>query len=122
MAFFKLVGDDLKKINIIKKNRDYDRIIKANNRLICDPFILYIEKVDTDDYHFGFSVGKKIGNAVTRNKIRRRLKSIIDQSQYKKGFNCIIMVRRGVTAYSYDDLALKLNEVLRKGKLIDEKK
>ena len=70
----------MKKINIIKKNEDYNRIIQKYKPFKYNDYIFYIEWVDSTCYHFGFSVGKKIGNAVIRNKVKRQLKSILDKS------------------------------------------
>ena len=49
----------MKKINIIKKNEDYNRIIKNCKSYKYKDFVAYIEWVDSSIYHFGFSVGKK---------------------------------------------------------------
>ena len=64
----------MKKINIVKENRDFNRIIKNNRPFKYKDFIIYIEKKEQSVYRFGFSVGKKVGNAVTRNRIKRQLK------------------------------------------------
>jgi ribonuclease P protein component len=38
---------------------------------------------------------RKVGNAPTRNKIRRRLKAIFyEQKLYQKGYDCLIIVKR----------------------------
>lgn len=84
----------MKKVNIIKKNQDFSRIIKKNKSYKTKQYIIYIERVNQDKYHFGISISKKIGNAVTRNKIKRQIKNIIDKKQYKNNFNCIIIVRK----------------------------
>ena len=86
----------MKKINIIKKNQDYNRIINSIKPLKYNDFLFYVEENTNDYYKFGFSVGKKIGNAVTRNKIKRQVKSILDKIDFKNGFNCIIIVKKGI--------------------------
>ena len=91
----------MKKTNILKKSMDFDRIIKNNRSYKYKDYILYVEKVEDSTYHFGLSVGKKVGNAVTRNKIKRQLKTIIDKNSYEKGINCIIIVRKGLLEKSF---------------------
>ena len=66
----------MKKANILKENRDFNRIIKDGTPFKYKDYIIYVEKKDPSIYKFGFSVGKKIGNAVVRNKIRRNSKRI----------------------------------------------
>ena len=93
----------MKKENIIKKSLDFDRIIKNNKSYKYKDYIIYLEKTENNTYHFGLSVGKKIGNAVTRNKIKRQLKNIIDKNNYEKGINCIIIVRKGLLEKTYQE-------------------
>lgn len=104
----------MKKINIIKSNEEYNRIIKNNKPYKYNEFLLYVEKNSENSYKFGFSVGKKIGNAVTRNKIKRRIKAILDKIDFKKGFNCIIIVRKGILDKSFQEMEYDLNSIISK--------
>lgn len=110
----------MKKKNIIKSNLVFDRIIKNNKSYRYKDYIVYLEKTTDIDYHFGLSVGKKIGNAVIRNKVKRQLKDIIDKNNYEKGFNCIIIVRKGILNKSFQDMKIELNECFEKLKIIKE--
>ena len=112
----------MKKINIIKSNREFDRIIKNNKSFKYKDFILYLEKNNENIYHFGFSVSKKICNAVGRNKIKRQIKNILDKNIYQNGFNCIIIVRKGILDKSFNEISIELNECLSKLNIIKEKK
>ena len=69
--------------------------------------------------HFGFTITKKIGSAIVRNKIKRRLKSIIRELlKYKDkyfdlSFNYILICKKEIVKVSYDDLE---NELMDKFK------
>ena len=110
----------MKKINILKNSRDFDRIIKNNKPYKYKDYIIYLEKTEAEDYHFGLSVGKKVGNAVTRNKIKRQLKAIIDEKNYENGINCIIIVRKGVLSKSFNEKRSDLICALKKLNIIKE--
>lgn len=99
---------------------DYQRIIQNNKPFRYKEFILYKEKTEEQNYNFGFSVSKKICNAVTRNKIRRQLKDILDQKDYQNGFNCIIMVRKGILDISYQIMKENLIYCLDKINVLKE--
>lgn len=112
----------MKKINIVKKNLEFARIIKENNSYKTSSYIIYIERTNDLRYHFGISVSKKIGNAVIRNKIKRQIKSIIDKKDYKNNFNCIIIVRKNFLNNSFLKNEEILMEVFKKYKLFREEK
>ena len=105
----------MKKINILKHSRDFDRIIKNNKPYIYKDYVIYIER-DTSNYHkFGISVSKKLGNAVNRNKIKRQIRSIIDENVYQNNFNCIIIVGKGINERTFEErknnLLIALNNI-----------
>ena len=111
----------MKKVNILKNSRDFDRIIKNNKPYKYKDYIIFLERKTTDVYHFGISVGKKIGNAVVRNKIKRQLRSIISKNDYQNNFNCIIIVGRAITERSYKEREENLVSALKKIDIIKEK-
>ena len=111
----------MKKINILKNNLDFDRIIKNNKPFRYKDYVIYLERDTNDLYKFGLSVGKKIGNAVTRNKYKRRLKNIIDEKNYQNNFNCIIIVGKGILSRSFDEMKENLFKAFEILKLTKEK-
>lgn len=116
----------MKKINILKDSRDFDRIIKNNKPYIYKDYIIYIERDTNNYYKFGISTGKKLGSAVNRNKIKRQIKSIIDQNDYQNNFNCIIIVGKGINERTFEErknnllIALKNINIIKEN--IDEEK
>ena len=112
----------MNKEHILKKNIDFQRIIRNNRPYRFKEYILYVEKNNDSSYHFGFSVGKKIGKAVIRNKIKWQLKHIISKKDYQNGFNCIIIVNNNILNKSFKEMQYDLNVILEKLNLIKEKR
>lgn len=117
-----VMGWSMKKINIVKENRDYSRIIKKNKPFKYKDYIIYIDKKEPSIYRFGFSVGKKIGNAVMRNRVKRQIKEIVSQNNYKNDFDCIIIVGKGILDKSFSEMRDNLNYALKKLDLVKEQK
>lgn len=111
----------MKKINTLKKNTEFDRIIHDNKAFRYKDYTIYIEKSNEEIYHFGICVSKKIGNAVTRNKYKRRIKNIIDKNSYQNGFNCIIILGKGILTRSYNEMEKNLNGAFNKLNIIKER-
>lgn len=113
----------MKKINIIKKNYDFEKIIKTNKVVRSKYFVLYYKENDNKNYRFGISVGKKLGNAVLRNKYKRRLRSIIDNNQklYEKDLDYIIILREPSLNLTFLELNERFIEIINKQRGLNEK-
>ena len=111
----------MKKINILKSTRDFERIIRENKAFKYKDYIIYLEKKDPSFYNFGISIGKKIGNAVTRNKYKRRIKNIIDEKNYQNDFNCIIIVGKGILDRSFEEMRDNLFKAFESLNIVKEK-
>ncbi len=112
----------MNKEHILKRNIDFQRIIKKNRPYKYKEYILYVERNNSNSYHFGFSVGKKIGGSVVRNKIKRQLKHIVAKKDYQKGFNCIIIVNNSILNKSFQEMEEDLILILKKIGLMKEKR
>ena len=69
----------MKKIEIIKSSREYTEIINTNICRRSKYFSIYYRKTNSDN-KYGITIPKKTGTAVVRNKIKRRVKNIIDNN------------------------------------------
>jgi len=73
------------KILALSKNEEFKKLLKkkkVSNRYVTI-FFGSLENKDNKKLNISFSVKKKIGNAVCRNKIKRRLRSIVNDA-FKK--------------------------------------
>lgn len=117
----------MRKLYIVKNSRDFEYIINNGKLVKNKSFVIYYIENNLPYNRFGISVGKKIGNAVTRNKYKRKLRSIIDNSKnnYINKQDYIIILRGSAKDKDYHELEtdfLSLINRIRKEKSNEEKK
>ena len=87
----------------IKKNEEFQAIIKKRQSVANAKFVVYYRKND-DHLKVGISVSKKLGNAVVRNKTKRQVRMMVSEvfdKKQKKDY--IIIVRNKYLLCSYED-------------------
>lgn len=56
-------------------------------------------------------MGKKLGNAVCRNKVKRQLRSMVDEFfTFEEGYDLIIIVRPAFTNKSFEENKKEMKE------------
>ncbi len=107
----------MKKENIVKDNKYFNEVIQNNNFIKNKYYVIYIMKKESVKPKFGVAVGKKIGNAVIRNKIKRRIRNIITTniSLFPTYNDYIIVAKRFCKDEKYDKLNVEMQKLLRKG-------
>ena len=91
------------KAHTIKKNQEFENIMKTGKRNNNQFFTLYTKKPETINYRIGISVPKKLGNAVLRNKIKRQVKTILHDlsKEFPIQQDCIIIINRPFLELSF---------------------
>ena len=73
------------------------------------------------DLKIGFSVSSKVGNAVTRNRIRRILREDVRKLRYKmKCGKYVFIARQGVADVPHEALTREVGKLLSRAKLLKE--
>lgn len=104
----------MKKVNIVKEKKDFDRAFKNRRQFKSKYFYLYINNNDVSTYRFGICISKKTGKAHIRNKLKRRIKDIIDKSKlHFDSKDYIIILKKSAVSTEYLDLKEDLYNLLK---------
>ena len=96
----------------IKRTRHFKYVLSFNNKLENDCFKVFFAKPYEEGPKLGIIATKKMGNAVQRNKCRRRIKSVSRKLFSNK--DIIIIPKRKANKSKFMDLELKLTEMVDK--------
>lgn len=105
----------LKKKEMVKKERDFNDIIKNSPFIKNKAFVIYIRKKESVSPNFGLAISKKVGNAVCRNKLKRRVRAMIDltKESFPNNRDYIIMIKRSCVELSFAEMKDKLIELIK---------
>ena len=106
----------MKVINRIKRNEEYVLTVKKGRTLKETPYVIHYKNNELSVCRVGLSVSKRIGNAVTRNRIKRQARamcdSLIDYSSHT--FDVVIVIKEEFLNSSFDVNKNTLNKLLSK--------
>lgn len=105
----------------LKKAREFSHIYRQGRSWANDLMVLKALPNGTDGRNrYGFTVGKRTGNAVVRNTIKRRTREVVRNTPTVGGWDIIFIARRGAGAADYRRLKASVTDLLRRGKLLDK--
>lgn len=112
----------MKKERRILKGYEFQDIIVHKKFVVNHAFVIYYRKKKEDHTRIGISVGKRLGSAVQRNKIKRQVKMMF-QDLIKLSLNndMICIVRAGYLQHTYsENKKLLENLVFKVNIVVDE--
>ena len=112
----------LPKQNRLKKNKQFTYIYKNGQTKHANKLSLSYIKTKFQPFKVGFTVSKKIGNSVTRSKVKRMLREAcrIELHHFNEGFNYIFIAREGIDQENFNSIREKIVALLKKAGLYVE--
>lgn len=112
----------MKKIQKIKKNEEIEAIIKERRTTSSENFVLYTkENHDNKFSRFALSIPKKFGNAVSRNKMKRRIRYIYDQETIKQGYDIFLVIKQKANSLNFESIEKEVKSLFSKSGLLEAK-
>ncbi len=114
----------MKKEYRVKKEKEFQKILRAKHSFANRQFVVYVlDKKGQDHFRLGVSVGKKVGNAVTRNRVKRYIREVFKNIGHtlKPDKDYVVIARMQTASMDYEQIEKSLKHVLKRAKVFAER-
>lgn len=100
----------MKQTTSIVKNHEFKKLYHRGKHSVSPYFALYTrcnyKNEPQNQNRLGITVGVKLGNAVVRNKVRRRIREIyrLHETEFKTGHHIVVVARNRCATASYQQM------------------
>jgi len=83
--------------------------------------VVRVLRTDLDTTRFGLATGRKIGGAVIRNRLRRRLREALRAlaPSFQPGWDVLIIARPALVTATHEELSEAVGKLLRRGGVLE---
>ena len=111
-------GINMTSIGVLRKRAQFQNVYEHGETKVDRYLVVRLLANNLEISRIGFSVSKRVGNAVVRNRVRRLLKEIIRDIPFKTGFDIVVIVRVNAVEADYHKLKASVLALFRKYNII----
>ena len=110
----------IKRRHRVRSSKRFAEIRQQGRSAANELLVMYALPNDLEFSRFGFSVSGRIGNAVIRNRVKRRLREAVrlQMDQIATGWDMIWIARRPISKANYHELFDASARLLRRARLL----
>jgi ribonuclease P protein component len=103
----------------LRRSREFKETFTRGKKVFGKFMIGFFIPNSGEDNRFGIVASKKVGNAVKRNRARRRYREIIRKADehLHQGYDVVIVVKKVATEAGFNDMAEDFRRVTKKAGL-----
>ena len=104
----------------LKENRIFRRLYAKGKSAVAPAIVLYCRKNGRKENRFGITASTKLGHAVVRNKVRRRLREIyrLNEDKLLPGYDIVVVARVRAVHSRYVELEKQFLRLAKKLQLL----
>lgn len=100
----------------LKQNHEFRRLYNKGKSAVSPYFAVYCRKTSRPYSRLGITTGVKLGKAVKRNFVRRRIRELYRTNEWKlqPGYDIVVVARTRAIFARYSDLEHSFQQLMRK--------
>ena len=104
----------------LKENRGFRRLYAKGRSAVSPTMVLYCRKNGRRENRLGLTTGTKLGHAVVRNRVRRRLREIyrLQEHRLSPGYDIVVVARVRAVYSRYAELERDFLRLAKKLQLL----
>ncbi len=104
----------------LRRSSDFQHVRQKGKSYASPIMVLAFLRNELDHSRFGFVVSKRLGNAVKRNKIKRRMREAtrVRTLQIKPGFDVVFIARQRINQATFIEIEQSLEHLLKTTNLL----
>ena len=105
----------MRRYEMVKKHSDFDDIIQNGKYKKNKAYIIYNKVNEKEFTRWGLAVGKKIGDAHIRNKVKRQVREIVTANKklFQNNKDYIIIVKKSVLDMDFDEMTREFVNLIK---------
>jgi len=107
----------------LRKNHEFRRLYKKGKNAASKYVVVYSGRNGKAENRLGITVSTKLGGAVQRNRIRRRLKEIyrLNEQTLRKGYDLVLVARMRSRYAGWNELESSVISLFKKLGLLESR-
>jgi len=107
----------------LKLNYEFHRLYSKGKSAVTPYLVVYARHTKRRQNRIGFTVSTKLGHAVVRNRVRRRLREIyrLHEADFAAGTDLVVVARSRAVKASYQQLEQAMLSACAKLGILQEK-
>ena len=100
----------------LKQNHEFRRLYNKGKSAVSPYFAIYCRKTGRPQSRLGITTGVKLGNAVKRNFVRRRIRALYrtQEARLVPGYDIVVVARTRAIFGRYADLERSFVQLMKK--------